>query len=137
MTRRLIYLITAIWMAPAGIRASGPIHLKTRDLTAASYPAAEALQSAGQGPGHLLVQFATGPTADDLQELQRRGARVVGAAPDGGITISTDQPISLAGLAVEWSGPLLALDKISPLLSAGGDNGGPAAVVIEFHSDVH
>lgn len=117
--------------------ASGPIHLKTRDVTAASYPAAEALQAPSQGPGHLLVQFAGGPNADDLRELQRRGALVVGSAPDGGVTISADRPISVAGLAVEWSGPLLAEDKISPLLTQGGANGGPAAVVIEFHPDVH
>jgi hypothetical protein len=137
MKHRAIYLITAAWMAAVSSHASGPIHLKTRDLTANGYPAAEALQAPGQGPGHLLVQFSGGPTADDLQELERRGARVVGSAPDGGITISTDQPISLAGLAVEWSGPLLAQDKISPVLSQGGANSGPAAVVIEFHPDVH
>ena len=137
MQHRAIHLITAAWMAALASFANGPIHLKTRDLTAASYPAAEALQAPSQGPGHLLVQFAGGPSANDLRELQRRGALVVGSAPDGGITISADRPISLAGLAVEWSGPLLAEDKISPLLSQGGANGGPAAVVIEFHPDVH
>jgi hypothetical protein len=137
MQHRAIYLITAGWLAAVSSFASGPIHLKTRDLTAASYPAAEALQAPLQGPGHLLVQFAGGPSADDLQELERRGVRIVGSAPDGGITISADQPISLAGLAVEWSGPLLAEDKISPLLSQGGANSGPAAVVIEFHPDVY
>jgi len=137
MQHRAIYLITAGWLAAVSSFASGPIHLKTRDLTAASYPAAEALQAPLQGPGHLLVQFAGGPSADDLQELERRGVRIVGSAPDGGITISADQPISLAGLAVEWSGPLLAEDKISPLLSQGGANSGQAAVVIEFHPDVY
>jgi len=137
MKHRAIYLITVTWMAAVSTYGSGPIHLKTRNLTAASYPAAEALQAHGQGPRHLLVQFSSGPTADDLRELERRGARIVGSAPDGGITISSDQPISLAGLAIAWSGPLLAQDKISPLLSQGGANGGPAAVVIEFHPDVH
>jgi hypothetical protein len=136
MKPRAIYLIMAAGMAAATARASGPIHLKTRDVTAASYPAVEQLQS-GQGPGHLLVQFSVGPTMDDLLELARRGALVVGAAPDGGITISADQPISFAGLAVDWSGPLLAEDKISPLVSQAGVNGGPAVVVIEFHPDVH
>jgi len=137
MQHRTIYLIAAAWMAGLSSQASGPIHLKTRDLTPSSYPAAEALRAPGQGTGHLLVHFNGGPTADDLLELQRRGARVVGSAPDGGITISADRPISFAGLAVEWSGPLLAQDKISPLLSQGGTNDGPAAVVIEFHPDVH
>ena len=136
MKHRTIHLITAAWMAAVSSYASGPIHLKTRDLTAASYPAAEALQASWRGPGHLLVQFSVGPTADDLLEIQRRGALVVGSAPDGGITISSDQPISFAGLAVEWSGPLLAQDKISPLLSQAGADGGPSAVVIEFHPDV-
>jgi len=93
-------------MATVSSPASGPIHLKTRDVTAASYPAAAALQARGEGPGHLLVWFSGGPTADDLRELERRGARVVGSAPDGGVTISSDQPISFAGLVVEWSGPL-------------------------------
>ena len=137
MKHRAIYIILAALLAAASVRASGPIHLKTRDVTASTYPAAEALQTAGQGPGHLLVQFSAGPTMDDLLELQRRGALVVGSAPDGGLTISVGQPISFAGLAVDWSGPLLAEDKISPLLSQGGANGGPAAVVIEFHPDVH
>jgi Matrixin len=137
MQRLAIYLITSLWISAASSQASGPIHLKTRNLTAASYPAAEASLAAGQGPGHFLVQFSVGPTAADLQELQRRGALVVGSAPSGGITISTLQPISLAGLAVEWSGPLQPQDKISPLLSQGGANGGPSAVVIEFHPDVH
>src|ERR1700691_510288 len=137
MTPKVIYLIAAVCIAAASAHASGPIHLKTRDLTAASYPAVEGLETAGQGPGHPLVQFSAGPSADDLQELQRRGARVVGAAPDGGIAVSTDRRISFAGLAVEWSGPLLPQDKISPLLSQAGENGGPVAVVIEFHPDVH
>jgi hypothetical protein len=136
MKSKAFYLLMAASIAAASARASGPIHLKTRDVTAASYPAAETLQTAGQGPGHLLLQFSVGPTMDDLLELQRRGALVVGSAPAGGITISADRPISLAGLAVAWSGPLLVQDKISPLLSQGGANGGPAAVVIEFHPDV-
>lgn len=141
MMRKAIFLIAAVGLATVSGRASGPIHLKTRDLTAASYPAVEALQTAVQLPGHLLVQFSAGPTLNDLQELQRRGAVVVGSAPDGGITISIDQPISLAGLPVEWSGPLLPQDKISPLLSQAGTNGAQSGlattVVIEFHPDVH
>jgi hypothetical protein len=132
-----IYLIMAACMAAASTSATGPIHLKTRNLTASSYPAVEALEAPGQVSGHFLVQFSSGPTAADLQELQRRGARVVGSAPDGGVTISVDQAVSLDGLAVAWSGPLQAQDKISPLLSAGGANGGPSGVLIEFHPDVH
>lgn len=137
MTRRALYLIAAAWLSTVCSPASGPIHLKTRNLTPNGYPAAEALRAPARGPGHLLVQFAGGPTAEDLRELERRGARVIGSAPDGGITISAGEPISLAGLPVEWSAPLLAQDKISPLLSQAGSNGAPAAVVVEFHPDVH
>jgi hypothetical protein len=77
------------------------------------------------------------PRDEDLRELNRRGARVVGSAPDGGITISVDQPISLSGLPVDWAAPLMAQDKISPLLA--GDQGGadPVAVLVEFHPDVY
>jgi hypothetical protein len=130
MLKRPLYLLLTAWLACVAVWAGGPIHLKTRNLTAASYPAADALQAARHGPGHLLVQFAGVPRAEDLQELRRRGARVVGAAPDGGVTISAFQPISLDGLGVQWAGPLLPEDKLSPLLSAG------EAVVVEFHPDV-
>ena len=136
MQYRTIYLVAAIWLGAVSSPASGPIHLKTRDVSANCYPAAEDLRVSGPGPGHLLVQFSNRPTADDLRELEQRGAHVVGSAPDGGITISVEAPISLAGLAIEWSGPLLARDKISPLLSQGSANSEPAAVVVEFHPDV-
>jgi hypothetical protein len=134
MWHRVIYLIAAAYIAAPSSSASGPIHLKTRDLAGNTY-VAEALEAHPNGPGHLLVQFTSGPTVDDLRELERRGARVVGSAPDGGITISADHPLSLAGLAIKWSGPLLATDKISPQLQASA-NGGPTAVLIEFHPDV-
>ena len=137
MMRGSIYLISAAWMGAAASSASGPIHLKTRDLTAKSYPASQALQIPGRASGHLLLQFSAGPAAKDLIELKRRGARIVGSVPDGGIIISLDAPISLDGLPVEWSGPMLAQDKISPLLTGENANGGPSAAVIEFHPDVH
>jgi hypothetical protein len=135
MINRLSSVLLTIWLASLTAWASGPIHLKTRNLTAADYPAAEALGPVAQGPGHLLVQFTGTPQASDVRELERRGARVVGAAPDGGLTISVDQPISLEGLAVKWAGLLLPEDKISPLISAAADTG-PSVVVIEFHPDV-
>ena len=135
MTNRLPSLLLTICLASLTAWASGPIHLKTRNLTAADYPAAEALGPVAQGPGHLLVQFTGTPQASDVRELERRGARVVGAAPEGGLTIFVHQPISLEGLAVEWAGPLLPEDKISPLLTAAAD-AGPSVVVIEFHPDV-
>jgi hypothetical protein len=135
MINRLSSLLLTIWLASLTVWASEPIHLKTRNLTAADYPASEALRLAAQGPGHLLVQFTGTPQASDVRELERRGARVVGAAPERGLTISVDQPISLEGLAIQWAGPLLPEDKISPLLSAAKDTG-PAVVVIEFHPDV-
>ncbi len=138
MKLRILCLMLALWIASARLSPggqNGPIHLKTRDLTAGSDPAVRALQAAGPGSSHLLVQLSRAPVAADLLELRRRGARVVGSAPDGGITISIDQPISFDGLPVEWAAPLLASDKISPLL-AQADND-PAPVVIEFHPDVN
>ncbi len=135
MIDRLSSLLLTVCLTSLTAWASGPIHLKTRNLTAADYPAAAALQAATQGPGHLLVQFTGAPQASDVLELERRGARVVGAAPDDGLTISVGQPISLEGLAIQWAGPLLPRDKISPLLTAAAD-AEPAAVVIEFHPDV-
>jgi hypothetical protein len=129
---RLFYLLLAVGIAGTAW-AAGPIHLKTRNLTSASYPAAQALHAVPRGPGHLLVQFARTPGADTIRELRRRGATIVGSAPDGGLTISTGQTISLEGLDVQWAGPLLPEDKISPLLSAAS---AIEEVVVEFHPDV-
>src|SRR5271168_2542435 len=99
MKDRLFSLLLILWLASFTAWAGGPIHLKTRDLTAADYPTAEALGLGAEGPGHLLVQFIGTPQPGNVRELERRGARVVGAAPDNGLTISVDQPISLEGLA--------------------------------------
>jgi hypothetical protein len=136
MPRRAIYLIEAIWLVCSSAWAGDRIHLKTRYLTESSYPASQALTAAGQRSRHLLVQFADVPGADTLRELRRRGARVVGAAPDGGLTISVGRPISLDNLGIQWAGPLLPEDKISPILTAGAASAGPGAVLVEFHPDV-
>src|SRR5579862_7390421 len=104
---RIFCLMPVFWIVSASLSQggqNGPIHLKTRDLTAGSEPAVRALQAPGPGSRHLLVQLSRAPAAADLLELRRRGARVVGSAPDGGITISIDQPISFDGLPVEWAG---------------------------------
>ncbi|MFN7998738.1 MAG: matrixin family metalloprotease [Bryobacteraceae bacterium] len=138
MTKRVKhsgYLLLA-YMICVAMWAAGPIHLKTRDLTAAGYSAVQSLHAGEREPGHLLVQFVQPPRAEDLRELQRRGIRVVGAAPDGGITISMDHPASLDGLGVQWAGPLLSQDKISPLLSANSTSS-VETVLVEFHPDVN
>ena len=135
MIDRFFSLLLILWLASFTAWASGPIHLKTRNLTEADYPDAGALGLAAQGPGHLLVQFTGTPRPSDVQELERRGARVIGAAPEAGLTISVDRPISLEGLAIQWAGRLLPQDKISPLLSTAADSA-PVAVLIEFHPDV-
>lgn len=132
MTKRTIHLTAAIWLISGCGWAGERIHMKTRYLTQNSYPAVEALTTGGQR-GHLLVQFAKTPGADTLRELRRRGARIVGAAPDGGLTISASRPVSLDQLGIEWAGPLLAEDKISPVLAGGAE---AAAVLVEFHPDV-
>jgi hypothetical protein len=135
MINKFSSLLFALWLASLIARADGPIHLKTRNLTAAAYPVAEVVQSAGYGPGHLVLQFSGTPQAGDIQQLEQRGAQIVGTAPDDGLVISVSQPVSLDGLAIQWAGPLLPEDKISPLLSAAAD-AGPAPVLIEFHPDV-
>jgi len=103
MRRGWTYLISTMLLVFAGaLFASGPIHLKTRNLTANGYPAAEALRGAGQSPGHLLVQLSGAPRPEDLRELQRRGVRVVGSAPDGELRFRPITPSRWTGC--RWSG---------------------------------
>lgn len=134
MPRGFVLLISAFWSV-AVLCADGTIHLKTRNVNVAGPPAAKVLDTSSRVAGHLLVQFGGIPRAESLRELERRGARIVGSAPAGGITISIGRPVSMEGLDVEWAGPLLPSDKLSPLLSADTLSGA-SAVVVEFHPDV-
>ncbi len=136
MINKFSSLLFALWLASLIARADGPIHLKTRNLTAAAYPVAEVVQIRrlrARSSGAAIQRY-TASRRYPATGVQR-GAQIVGTAPDDGLVISVSQPVSLDGLAIQWAGPLLPEDKISPLLSAAAD-AGPAPVLIEFHPDV-
>ena len=58
------------------------------------------------GRSHLILQFRHPINEEIMQELNRRGAYVVGAVPDFGVMVSVRDEFSVVGLDVEWSGRL-------------------------------
>ena len=68
------------------------------------------------GRSHLILQFRHAVNDEIVQELNRRGAFVVGAVPDFGVAVSAPDDFSMEGLDLAWAGRLDAAYKVSPLL---------------------
>ncbi len=81
---------------------------------------------------HRILQFEYPPTADQILELQKRGAVVVGYVPLNGLAIRAREQMSLDGLGVRWSGRLLPSDKLSEALADTDSNN----YIAEFFQDV-
>lgn len=82
---------------------------------------------------HVVVQFQEPPRAEQIEELERRGATVVGYLPEFGLVLSAENYTSFGGLGLRWAGRLRSADKLSPLL----DSARPARhFLVEFFPDV-
>jgi hypothetical protein len=116
----------AFWFACGLAMAQPPLRLK---VPAASNPPARSAARTAAG-GHLIVQFADAPPPEALEELARRGARVLQYIPDHAVLVAADRELDLEGLDIVLAGPLEARRKISPQAAPSGVN------VVEFHPDV-
>ncbi|HBY59303.1 MAG TPA: hypothetical protein DEH78_05745, partial [Solibacterales bacterium] len=82
---------------------------------------------------HTIVQMEEhADLKEALDELIRRGARVVAYVPDGAALVWTEEAIPLDGLPVAWAGELRSGWKLSGELVYAG----AMTVVAEFHPDV-
>lgn len=80
----------------------------------------------------MIVQFAETPGRMALEELKRRGARLVAYVPDGGLVIAAPDDLELDGLGVRRLVRVEASDKLSPALEPG-----PRwQCLVQFHPDV-
>ena len=147
-----------LWLLPAAfLAAEDPLHLKTRRLETtedlADYMAQPGKRRASSR-SHILLQFRRAPQAEQLAELQRRGATILDYVPDYGFLIAAEGEPRLEGLDLRWAGRLRFQDKLSPLLAqttsatprdvattadnlpAATDHPLSAAFLVEFHPDV-
>ena len=83
---------------------------------------------------HLIVQFASYPTAAQMAELGYRDIRVLSYVPDNGLLVSTDTGADLSGLGLVYSAALAAEDKVSPLFARDG-SAGVVVAVVELYGD--
>ena len=126
---RLVFLCAAF----LGAEDTTILHLKTRERDPSAEPASlrlSPLRRTTDGRSHLLVQFSQPPQPEQLQELERRGVKVLRAAPGSAVMVSASDDASFDGLALRWVGRMEPQDKISPLVTGDGD------FLIEFHPDV-
>ena len=95
------------------------LHLKRREIEPGTRRV-ETLEAPGPrwtaGRSHLILQFRHALNDQMIQQLNQRGAFVVGTVPDFGVTVSAPDDFSVDGLDLAWSGRLNAADKISRLL---------------------
>ena len=89
------------------------------------------------GHSHFLIQFSGPPSAEQIQELKRRGGAVMSYVPDAALVVSAGDDVSWDDLDLRFVGRLDALDKLSPMLSPDqtADGNGGNFVVVEFHAD--
>jgi hypothetical protein len=139
-TRQYFSLISVLTLSEAVFAQPSPnppvpnksLHFKTRDIdTRGTRSVSEIENPLPSGRGHLLLQFATQPTADQIATLKHRGIDVLQDVPENGLLISLDRRVNIAGLHVRFVTALDPADKISPLAPAA--NG---YFLAEFHPDV-
>jgi hypothetical protein len=80
---------------------------------------------------HLLVDFGEVPQAEQVRELQRRGAAVVAYVPETGLVLAVDENMPLADAGIIAAGRLRPEDKISSLIDRR-----TVAFLVEFHADI-
>jgi len=80
---------------------------------------------------HLLVDFGEVPSAEQVKELQRRGATVVAYVPETGLVLAVDESMPLADAGIIAAGRLRPEDKISSLIDRD-----TVAFLVEFHADI-
>ena len=119
-----------------GSLAAESIHLKTRELQPFGGPrdyVSSALKRRTPGRSHYVIQFDKPVSAEQFDQLRRRGITVTGYLQDSAVVASAQDDFELAGMGVRWAGRLEHRDKISPLIEA---NRRVIAYLVEFHPDV-
>ena len=132
--RKFSFAAGMILMASVAL-AQPPLRLRGWRRDAPRIADALAARTKTPGRSHLLVQFAKDPGASQVKALSKRGAAVLSYVPDYALSVAAPDGLSFARLGVQWAGHLQPEEKISPDLD-GTLSSSPAAVVIEFYSDV-
>jgi hypothetical protein len=126
-------------MSAAVVAIAQPaLHLKglKRDRTAPALDVSTQVKSRTLGRSHVVVQFGSNPSDDQLKELQNRGAAVLSYVPDFAVSISADDDIVLDGLDIRSTVRLKPEEKISPDLAEALAESATVAVLVEFYPDV-
>ena len=142
MTLRHIQIVSLAFLACSLCGAEAPLYLKTR-------MGVEALPQRGirttrpkrlpNNRPHYLVQFSAAPQPEALQELARRGVKLLEYVPDFGFMVSAEENARFEGMGLTLVEQLRPEDKLSPLLLETKDAPeavGPEVFVVEFHRDV-
>ena len=115
------------WLAVSLVSAQ-EIHLKTRDIQAATPGASPRLTDT-----HQLVQFDHTPSAEDLDALLATGATVVSVVPDNAVVVSSRGSLVPITTGIQNVTRIDPVDKLSPALGTVS----PFTVIVEFHLDVN
>jgi len=126
-------------MLACGLQAAEPqLYLKTR-MVAPPQPDKQrevvAIKRLDPNRTHLLVQFHASPSAEALDQLRQRGARVLEYVPEYAFMVSVAEGTTLEGLDLARVERLRPQDKLSPALETGAA-GEPDVMVVEFQRDV-
>jgi hypothetical protein len=130
---RSTFAIILLGFAASDFGFAQPLRFKTREIdTSARGPVQEIPSTRILGRQHLLLQFATQPSAETVAELTRRGVDVWQDVPEKGLLVTVGSRVSVQDLGVVYAAPIEPQDKISPIVGKS-TNG---FLLVEFHPDV-
>jgi hypothetical protein len=135
--RRLVWGV----LLTSALAAQTRLHLKTGPLAQAREPEAirrriEPTLRRSIDRIHVLVQFDRAVSAEEIAELERRGARFVQYVPDSGYLFSVWSGLAWEGTGLQVS-RFEALSKISPAMAAVQAQVEPTGeAIVEFYPDV-
>lgn len=133
--RKLTTALLAVLLGMPAAEAQSGVYLKNR-LEGGKSAVKEAAVAKRRSTGrwHRLLVFANPPGRAEVDQLQERGITVVQFVPERGLMASVPDGASLEGLNLEWSGSLVAEQKLSTALAIS--EGGVQNVLVEFYPDV-
>ncbi|MDX2150394.1 MAG: matrixin family metalloprotease [Bryobacteraceae bacterium] len=130
-------LASALLLTAASLSAQPALRLKGID--AKSQAAEERAPATEEQPAelpagrHAIVQVAEGADFPaQIEELRRRGARVVRYVPDRAALVWSEEALPLDGLDLHWAGEMRAAWKLSRDLEYSSET----MAVVEFHPGV-
>lgn len=142
--RTALFLASALALVLSAPTVWPKVQIKNREFQPGLANRATRAKSRLLSRSHLVLDFATPPTAETVRQMASRGMLVVSYLPTTGVIVRIDGEPNLAGLDLMGFDTLQPEDKLSAELALGASESrqgstlkpGQSFYVVEFHADI-